>query len=301
MNRSPRALVCANFCRAAARDYFGLKGGGIGWGLPATMGAALAFPDRPVLGVIGDGSAMYSIQGLWTAARYGLRSIFVICNNSQYLILKRRLHAYNGPASKTQTYIGIDLHAPAIHLPAWHALRGACGAGGAPGRPAAGAQRGTCSGDQRSLTCRSNPICRRRNASPTGDLCCMTDASEYFPPRLRGQVAVITGAARGLGRAYALRLARLGADIVVNDINLASAADVNETLTADTVMDEIRHLGRQALGIAADVTSEADVQRMFEEIFATFPQVHILINNAGVGVAVTASPPALPGLGRGDR
>ena len=79
----------------------------------------------------------------------------------------------------------------------------------------------------------------------------MTDASEYFPPRLRGQVAVITGAARGLGRAYALRLARLGADIVVNDINLTSSADVNETLTADTVMDEIRHLGRHALGIAA--------------------------------------------------
>jgi 3-oxoacyl-[acyl-carrier protein] reductase len=111
----------------------------------------------------------------------------------------------------------------------------------------------------------------------------MTDVSEYFPPRLRGQVAVITGAARGLGRAYALRLARLGADIVVNDINLASSADVNETLTADTVMDEIRHLGRQALGIAADVTSEADVQRMFDEIFATFPQVNILINNAGGG------------------
>jgi len=111
----------------------------------------------------------------------------------------------------------------------------------------------------------------------------MTAASEYFPPRLRGQVAVITGAARGLGRAYALRLARLGADIVINDINLASAAEVNETLTADTVMDEIRQLGRQALGIAADVTSEADVQRMFDDIFATFPHVNILVNNAGGG------------------
>ena len=96
----------------------------------------------------------------------------------------------------------------------------------------------------------------------------MSDASEYFPPRLRGQVAVITGAARGLGRAYALRLARLGADIVVNDINLASAADVNETLTADTVMDEIHHLGRQALGIAADVTSEADVRGNFRDLSA---------------------------------
>jgi benzoylformate decarboxylase len=102
--------------RRHARDYFGLKGGGIGWGLPATMGVTLAYPDRPVLGLIGDGSAMYSIQGLWTAARYGLRSIFVICNNGQYLILKRRLHAYDGPAAKQQTYIGIDLIRPAIQF-----------------------------------------------------------------------------------------------------------------------------------------------------------------------------------------
>jgi benzoylformate decarboxylase len=102
--------------RRHPRDYFGLKGGGIGWGLPATMGASLAYPDRPVVGVIGDGSAMYSIQGLWTAARYGLHSIFVICNNSQYLILKRRLHAYNGPAAKVQQYIGIDINSPAIQF-----------------------------------------------------------------------------------------------------------------------------------------------------------------------------------------
>ncbi|GIX49028.1 MAG: benzoylformate decarboxylase [Candidatus Tectimicrobiota bacterium] len=102
--------------RRHARDYFGLKGGGIGWGLPATMGVALALPQRPVLGLIGDGSAMYSIQGLWTAARYGLRCIFVICNNRQYLILKRRLHAYGGPAAKAQQYIGIDLAPPSIQF-----------------------------------------------------------------------------------------------------------------------------------------------------------------------------------------
>ena len=102
--------------RRHPRDYFGLKGGGIGWGLPATVGAALARRNQPVLGLIGDGSAMYSIQALWTAARYGLRSIFVICNNGQYLILKRRLHAYDGPAAKAQQYVGIDLVHPAIQF-----------------------------------------------------------------------------------------------------------------------------------------------------------------------------------------
>jgi len=102
--------------RRHPRDYFGLKGGGIGWGLPATVGATLARRNQPVLGLIGDGSAMYSIQALWTAARYSLRSIFVICNNGQYLILKRRLHAYDGPAAKAQQYVGIDLVHPAIQF-----------------------------------------------------------------------------------------------------------------------------------------------------------------------------------------
>ena len=111
----------------------------------------------------------------------------------------------------------------------------------------------------------------------------MSESEAYFPPRLQGQVAVVTGAARGLGRAYALRLARLGADIVINDRNLDSAAEVSETLTAETVMDEIRQLGRRAIGIAADVTSESAVDEMFKEIFSTFSQVDILVNNAGGG------------------
>ncbi len=116
----------------------------------------------------------------------------------------------------------------------------------------------------------------------------MAESPEYFPPRLQGQVAVVTGAARGLGRAYALRLAKLGADIVVNDINLEAAAEVDEPLTAPTVMDEIRQLGRQALGITADVTSEQSVQDMFAETFATFGHIDVLVNNAGGGRGSTS-------------
>ena len=63
--------------RSSASDdpqsFFGLRGGGIGWGLPAAIGVQLALPDRPVVGLIGDGSAMYTCQALWTAARYRLR------------------------------------------------------------------------------------------------------------------------------------------------------------------------------------------------------------------------------------
>ena len=122
----------------------------------------------------------------------------------------------------------------------------------------------------------------------------MENDAEYFPPRLRGQVALITGAGRGLGRAYALRLAQLGADIVVNDVDLASAEQVGEPLTAGSVAEEIRHLGRQAIGIAADVTCETAVERMVDEALSSFGHIDILINNAGGGrgsQSVTQCPP----------
>ena len=63
---------------------------------------------------------------------------------------------------------------------------------------------------------------------------------------LEGKVALVIGSARGLGRAYALRLARLGADVVINDVNLKAAEEFNERLTAPTVTDEVRKLGRRS-------------------------------------------------------
>jgi NAD(P)-dependent dehydrogenase (short-subunit alcohol dehydrogenase family) len=105
--------------------------------------------------------------------------------------------------------------------------------------------------------------------------------------KLTGKVALVTGAGRGLGRAYALRLAALGADIVINDLHLDSAREFDEALTADTVMAECEALGVRAIGVAADVTVKSAVQQLFDEALATFGRVDILVNNAG-GVLLPA-------------
>lgn len=96
------------------QSYFGLRGGGIGWGLPAALGVKLALPQRPVVALIGDGSAAYTIQALWTAAHDRIPVIFVILNNTSYRILKQRLHALRGLAEQADTYVGMELLDPAI-------------------------------------------------------------------------------------------------------------------------------------------------------------------------------------------
>jgi 3-oxoacyl-[acyl-carrier protein] reductase len=92
---------------------------------------------------------------------------------------------------------------------------------------------------------------------------------------LSNKVAIVTGSARGIGKAIALRLAEAGADIVVNDI--AAAAE-----TLEATANEIKALGRKALAVTADVSSSADVNRMVESVIAAFGKVDILVNNAGV-------------------
>lgn len=99
--------------------------------------------------------------------------------------------------------------------------------------------------------------------------------------KLTGQVAIVTGGARGLGRSYALRLAELGADVVVVDINLNAAAEFGEALTAPTVSDEVKALGRKSIGIEADLTSRQQVQKMIERVLDEFGRIDILVNNAG--------------------
>lgn len=93
---------------------YGVRGGGIGFGIPGAIGVKLALPDRPVVALVGDGSAMYTIQGLWTAANQQLPIVFVILKNESYRILKQRLSAMKSFASQMDRYVGMDLTNPSI-------------------------------------------------------------------------------------------------------------------------------------------------------------------------------------------
>lgn len=90
--------------------FHGNAAGGIGWALPAAIGVQLAHPDRPVTCISGDGSAMYSVQALWTAANQKLPMTYVICNNGGYRIIKQRLKLFHG----NDHYIGMDFKEPAL-------------------------------------------------------------------------------------------------------------------------------------------------------------------------------------------
>ena len=91
---------------------------------------------------------------------------------------------------------------------------------------------------------------------------------------LSGKVAIVTGSARGIGQAIALKLAEVGATVVVNDIG--------EVEPLEGVAEAIRAMKRPSLAVIADVTSPADVARLVETATGAYGTVHILVNNAGV-------------------
>src|SRR6266404_664911 len=90
---------------------------------------------------------------------------------------------------------------------------------------------------------------------------------------LSGQVAIVTGAGRGIGRATALELAGLGADIVVAELDQAGA---------ERTAAEVKGLGRRVSAVRTDVTSRADLKAMAERARAEFGRIDILVNNAGI-------------------
>jgi len=93
-----------------ANSFYGLASGGLGFAVPGSVGISLAQPGRPVVAAIGDGSAMYGIQALWTAAHLKLPITYVIINNRSYRIIKERLVA----SRKSDRFVAMDMKDPAI-------------------------------------------------------------------------------------------------------------------------------------------------------------------------------------------
>lgn len=102
------------------QSYYGLASGGLGFAVPGAVGISLALPGRPVAVVVGDGSAMYGIQGLWTAAHLKLPITYVIANNRSYRIIKERLVSFR----KSERFTGMDLRDPEIDFVALAASMG---------------------------------------------------------------------------------------------------------------------------------------------------------------------------------
>ena len=93
-----------------AHSFYGLASGGLGFAVPGAIGISLAQPQRPVVAAIGDGSAMYAIQALWTAAHLKLPITYVIINNRSYRIIKERLVE----SRKSDQFVAMDIKDPPI-------------------------------------------------------------------------------------------------------------------------------------------------------------------------------------------
>ena len=97
-------------------SVFGERGGALGWGMGGALGLKLANPDRPVVGIIGDGSSMMTVQALWTAATYNIPVVYIICNNRAYRILKLNMNVYKrdivGEEEPQSKYMAMDFPIP---------------------------------------------------------------------------------------------------------------------------------------------------------------------------------------------
>jgi benzoylformate decarboxylase len=100
-------------------------GGGLGWGIGAAVGVALARPDRPVVAALGDGCALFGLHGLWAAANQSTATTFVVFSNGEYRTLKQTLTKMRG--GRSGDFPGMDITGPTTD---WPALSGALGVPG---------------------------------------------------------------------------------------------------------------------------------------------------------------------------
>lgn len=97
------------------RQYSFLRGGALGWGMPAAVGCSLGLGREPVVCLVGDGAALYSPQALWTAAHENLPVTFIVMNNREYNVLKNFMRSQEDYVSaKTGHYVAMELDQPAI-------------------------------------------------------------------------------------------------------------------------------------------------------------------------------------------
>lgn len=96
------------------RLYFGTSGGGLGWGVGAAMGVQLGLPARRVAAFLGDGAALYSIQGLWTAANMKLPVVFIVANNGGYMAVRKGLEEFGGHSVQKGVFPGCWIAEPAV-------------------------------------------------------------------------------------------------------------------------------------------------------------------------------------------
>ncbi|MBL8473153.1 MAG: thiamine pyrophosphate-binding protein [Rhodocyclaceae bacterium] len=107
------------------RQYSFLRGGALGWGMPAAIGFSLGIGRRPVVSLAGDGAAMYTPQSLWTAVNEKLPVTFVIINNREYNILKNFMRSQSHYTSaRTGRFIAMDMNDPPIDFGALAASMG---------------------------------------------------------------------------------------------------------------------------------------------------------------------------------
>ncbi|MGZ9722696.1 thiamine pyrophosphate-binding protein [Rhizobium miluonense] len=96
-------------------QYSFLRGGALGWGMPAAVGCSLGLGREPVVSFVGDGAAMYSPQALWTAAHENLPVTFIVMNNREYNVLKKFMRSQTDYASvRSNRFLAMDIDRPAI-------------------------------------------------------------------------------------------------------------------------------------------------------------------------------------------
>ncbi len=98
---------------------------------------------------------------------------------------------------------------------------------------------------------------------------------------LKGKVSLVTGSGRGLGREYALHLARLGSDVIVHDIDRQAPSRFGEAKSLDDTVEMIRAMGRDAIGVTGDITVPEEIEAAVQKGKEYFGRIDILVNNAG--------------------